>query len=130
MPKANPARSRRPAPCWPVIVLAGLVGTIGVGPGPARVEAGDTSTASSWAFRPPRRSKLAGGGIKGGQVIGATDEFGLRAVEDPVHVNDLHATILRLLGLDHRELTYLFEGRDQRLTDVGGDREFADRLLT
>jgi uncharacterized protein (DUF1501 family) len=73
---------------------------------------------------------LAGGGIKGGQVIGGTDEFGLRAVKDPVHVNDLHATVLKLLGLDHRKLTFLFEGRDQRLTDVGGDREFAERLLS
>jgi uncharacterized protein (DUF1501 family) len=72
---------------------------------------------------------LAGGGVRGGQVIGATDEFGFRAVQDRVHVNDLHATILKLLGLDHRQLTFLFEGRDQRLTDVGGDREFADRLL-
>ncbi len=72
---------------------------------------------------------LAGGGIRGGKVIGATDEFGFRAVEDRVHVNDLHATILKLLGLDHRELTYLFQGRDQRLTDVGGDHEFAARLL-
>ncbi len=72
---------------------------------------------------------LAGGGVRGGKVFGATDEFGLRAVVDPVHVNDLHATILKLLGLDHRELTYLFEGREQRLTDVGGDHEFADRLL-
>jgi uncharacterized protein (DUF1501 family) len=72
---------------------------------------------------------LAGGGVKGGQVIGATDEFGFRAVQDRVHVHDLHATVLKLLGLDHRELTYLFEGRHQRLTDVGGDREFADRLL-
>ncbi len=72
---------------------------------------------------------LAGGGVRGGQVIGATDEFGLRAVKDRVHVNDLHATVLRLLGLDHRKLTFLFEGREQRLTDVGGDREFADRLL-
>jgi uncharacterized protein (DUF1501 family) len=72
---------------------------------------------------------LAGGGIQGGQVIGATDEFGFRAVHDRVHVNDLHATILKLLGLDHRQLTFLFQGRDQRLTDVGGDREFADRLL-
>jgi hypothetical protein len=72
---------------------------------------------------------LAGGGVKGGQLIGATDEFGFRAVEDRVHVNDLHATILKLLGLDHKKLTYLFQGRDQRLTDVGGDREFADRLL-
>jgi hypothetical protein len=72
---------------------------------------------------------LAGGGIRGGKVIGATDEFGFRAVEDRVHVNDLHATILKLLGLDHRELTFLFQGREQRLTDVGGDREFAVRLL-
>jgi uncharacterized protein (DUF1501 family) len=71
---------------------------------------------------------LAGGGVKGGKIIGATDEFGFRAVQDRVHVNDLHATILKLLGLDHRQLTFLFEGRDQRLTDVGGDREFADRL--
>jgi uncharacterized protein (DUF1501 family) len=73
---------------------------------------------------------LAGGGIKGGKVIGATDEFGFRAVQDRVHVNDLHATILKLLGLDHRKLTFLFEGRQQRLTDVGGDHEFADRLLS
>jgi uncharacterized protein (DUF1501 family) len=72
---------------------------------------------------------LAGGGIRGGKVIGATDDFGLRAVEDRAHVNDLHATVLRLLGLDHLRLTFLFQGRNQRLTDVGGDREFADRLL-
>jgi uncharacterized protein (DUF1501 family) len=72
---------------------------------------------------------LAGGGIKGGKVIGATDEFGLRAVHDRVHVNDLHATILSLLGLDHRNLTFLFQGRHQRLTDVGGDQEFTGRLL-
>jgi uncharacterized protein (DUF1501 family) len=72
---------------------------------------------------------LAGAGVKGGRIIGATDEFGLRAVQDRVHVNDLHATILKLLGLDHRELTYLFQGREQRLTDVGGDHDIADRLL-
>jgi uncharacterized protein (DUF1501 family) len=72
---------------------------------------------------------LAGGGVRGGRVIGATDEFGFRAVRDPVHVNDLHATVLRLLGLDHRRLTFLFEGRQQRLTDVGGGRYVADRLL-
>jgi uncharacterized protein (DUF1501 family) len=72
---------------------------------------------------------LAGGGVRGGQVIGATDAFGLRAEQDRVHINDLHATVLKLLGLDHRRLTFLFEGRDQRLTDVGGDHDFADRLL-
>ena len=74
------------------------------------------------------RWALAGGGVKGGQLIGATDEFGLRAVEDRVHVNDLHASILKLLGLDHEQLPYLFEGRQHRLTDVGGYDEFADRL--
>jgi uncharacterized protein (DUF1501 family) len=72
---------------------------------------------------------LAGGGVRGGQAIGATDEFGFRAALDRVHVNDLHATVLRLLGLDHLKLTYLFQGRHQRLTDVGGDREFTERLL-
>jgi uncharacterized protein (DUF1501 family) len=63
---------------------------------------------------------LAGGGIKGGTVYGATDEFGYRAVENPVHVHDLHATILHLLGFDHERLTYRYAGRDFRLTDVEG----------
>jgi hypothetical protein len=63
---------------------------------------------------------LAGGGAKGGQVIGKTDELGWNVVEDPVHINDLHATILHLFGLDHLQLTYRFKGRDFRLTDVGG----------
>ena len=63
---------------------------------------------------------LAGGGIKPGQVIGATDEVGLRAVEDPHHVNDLHATILHLMGLDHFDLTVLHSGREERLTDAEG----------
>ncbi|MCC6421014.1 MAG: DUF1501 domain-containing protein [Gemmataceae bacterium] len=63
---------------------------------------------------------LAGGGVKGGTVYGATDEFGYRAVVDRVHVHDLHATILHLLGLDHERLTYRYAGRDFRLTDVSG----------
>jgi hypothetical protein len=63
---------------------------------------------------------LAGGGTKGGQVIGKTDELGWNIVEDPVHINDLHATILHLFGLDHLKFTYRFKGRDFRLTDVGG----------
>jgi hypothetical protein len=63
---------------------------------------------------------LAGGGIKGGQVIGRTDEIGWGVVEDPIHVNDYHATILHLFGLDHLRLTHRFQGRDFRLTDVGG----------
>jgi hypothetical protein len=63
---------------------------------------------------------LAGGGVKGGLAYGATDEFGWDAVENRVHVHDLHATILHLLGLDHEELTYQHAGRDYRLTDVYG----------
>jgi hypothetical protein len=63
---------------------------------------------------------MAGGGVKGGHVHGATDEFGFAAVEDPVHVHDLHATILHLLGFDHERLTYRYAGRDFRLTDVHG----------
>ncbi|HEX6974990.1 MAG TPA: DUF1501 domain-containing protein [Vicinamibacterales bacterium] len=63
---------------------------------------------------------LAGGGIKGGLTYGATDDFGFKAIEKPVHVHDLHATILHLLGIDHTKLTYRFSGRDFRLTDVSG----------
>jgi hypothetical protein len=63
---------------------------------------------------------LAGGGIKGGHIHGATDDFGYRAVEDRVHIHDLHATILHLLGFDHTRLTYRHAGRDFRLTDVHG----------
>jgi len=63
---------------------------------------------------------LAGGGVRGGYVHGATDEFGYRAVENRVHVHDLHATILHLLGFDHERLTYRYAGRDFRLTDVHG----------
>jgi len=63
---------------------------------------------------------MAGGGIKGGQVYGETDELGWGITKDPVHINDLHATMLHLFGLDHLELTYRNQGRDFRLTDVGG----------
>ncbi|MEY4482796.1 MAG: hypothetical protein RL693_248, partial [Verrucomicrobiota bacterium] len=63
---------------------------------------------------------MAGGGVKGGIVHGATDEFGWHAVQDKVHVHDLHATILHLMGLDHEKLTYRYSGRDYRLTDVHG----------
>jgi hypothetical protein len=70
---------------------------------------------------------LAGGGVKGGQVIGATDEVGLRAAEDKVHVHDLHATILHLLGFNHLRLTYRHNGRNERLTDNAG--EVIDRAL-
>ncbi len=64
---------------------------------------------------------LAGGGVKGGTVYGATDEFGAASVENKVHVHDLHATILALLGFDHQKLTYRYNGRDFRLTDVAGN---------
>jgi hypothetical protein len=71
---------------------------------------------------------LAGGGVRGGKTIGSTDEIGLHAADDKVHVHDLHATILGLLGVDHQALTYFFQGRDYRLTDVGGERELTERL--
>jgi Protein of unknown function (DUF1501) len=64
---------------------------------------------------------MAGGGVKGGTTFGRTDEIGYHAVENPVHVHDLHATILHLLGLDHKRLIYRFQGRDFRLTDVAGE---------
>ena len=64
---------------------------------------------------------MAGGGVKGGMVYGATDEYGYFAVENKVHVHDLHATMLHLLGLDHKRLTYRYSGRDMRLTDVHGN---------
>jgi uncharacterized protein (DUF1501 family) len=64
---------------------------------------------------------LAGGGVKGGYVHGATDEFGAAAVEKRVHVHDLHATLLHMLGIDHERLTFRYSGRDFRLTDVHGE---------
>ena len=64
---------------------------------------------------------LAGAGVKGGTIYGATDDFGFKAIEKPVHVHDLHATILHLMGIDHTKLTYRFSARDFRLTDVAGN---------
>jgi uncharacterized protein (DUF1501 family) len=72
---------------------------------------------------------MAGAGIKGGKVYGATDEFGLRPVENPVDSHDVNATILRLMGMDHTKLTYFYQSRDMRLTDVHGEREFTKFLL-
>ncbi len=63
---------------------------------------------------------MAGGGIKPGMTMGATDDLGFHVAEDPVHVHDIQATILHLLGLDHTKLTYKSQGRDFRLTDVSG----------
>jgi len=70
---------------------------------------------------------LAGGGVKPGTTVGESDEFGFNATQDKVHVHDLHATILHLLGFDHTKLTYRFQGRDFRLTDVEG--ELVEKLL-
>ena len=64
---------------------------------------------------------MAGARIKGGQVIGSSDEFGYKAEQQPIPVHDLHASILHLLGMDHTKLTYLFNGRNMRLTDVYGE---------
>ena len=64
---------------------------------------------------------LAGGGVRGGLAYGATDEFGFKAVDNVMHVHDLHATLLHLMGFDHEKLTFRHAGRDFRLTDVHGE---------
>ena len=64
---------------------------------------------------------MAGGGVRPGITLGQSDDFGFNATVDKVHVHDLHATVLRLLGFDHEKLTYRFQGRDFRLTDVFGE---------
>ena len=66
---------------------------------------------------------------RGGRTVGATDEIGLHAVEDRLHVHDFHATILRLMGVDHMKLTWRYQSRDMRLTDVHGEDEFTNWLL-
>ena len=63
---------------------------------------------------------MAGGGVKGGTIYGATDDYGYRTIENKVEVHDMHATMLHLLGMDHKRLNYHFDGRDMRLTDVHG----------
>ena len=70
---------------------------------------------------------LAGGGVRRGYSHGATDDFSYNVTENPVHVHDLHATMLRLLGIDHTRLTFKFQGRNHRLTDVHG--EIVDQML-
>jgi hypothetical protein len=72
---------------------------------------------------------MAGAGIRGGQVLGSSDDFGLRPAESPFTVHDVNATILRLIGMDHTKLTYLYQSRDIRLTDVHGENEFTNRLI-
>ena len=70
---------------------------------------------------------MAGGGTRGGQVVGKTDEFGWNPIEDPVHINDFHATLLHQFGLDHLRLSVPFGGLDLRLTNVGG--RVVDKLV-
>src|SRR4051812_1751674 len=85
-------------------------------PGAGTVKTATGRDHNHWGFT----VWLAGGGVKGGQAVGATDEFGFKAVEKRAHVHDLHATILHLLGFDHEKFTYRYAGRDFRLTDVHG----------
>jgi hypothetical protein len=80
-------------------------------------EKGDGRDHNPWGFT----MWFAGGGVKGGQTIGSTDEIGLRAVERPSHVHDIHASILWLMGLDHKQLTWMHNGRAERPTIVGGE---------
>jgi hypothetical protein len=72
---------------------------------------------------------MAGGGVKGGTVFGATDDFGFKAVDNPVQVRDVHATILHLLGLQHEKLTYYFQGAQQRLTQIDGDSRVIKEII-
>ena len=81
----------------------------------ARREDGSDHNATGYSFW------LAGGGVKGGMRHGATEEHGIKAVENRMHFHDLHATLLHLMGLDHEKLTYRYAGRDFRLTDVHGN---------
>ena len=71
---------------------------------------------------------MAGGGFQPGAVVGQTDEFGYNIVEDPIHIHDFQATLLHCLGFDHERLTYRYQGRDFRLTDVHG--QVVQKLLT
>ena len=64
---------------------------------------------------------MAGGGVRGGTTYGSTDDFGYNTAENPVHANDFQATVMHLLGIEHTRFTHRFQGRDYRLTDVGGE---------
>jgi uncharacterized protein (DUF1501 family) len=97
------------------VVWGGEFGRTPAAQGGAGASAGRDHSPSGYSMW------LAGGGVKGGYVHGATDEFGFRAVENKVHVHDLHATILHLLGFNHETFTYRYAGRDFRLTDVHGE---------
>ena len=110
------ARSARrdPGPSWTEFGRTPVVET-GGGFGGARLQNGRDHNPFGFSVW------MAGGGVKGGTTFGATDDFGFHAVEDPVHVHDIHATMLHAMGLNHERLTYRFSGRDFRLTDVAGN---------
>ncbi len=93
----------------------GRTPVVEIGGGAGSIQAGRDHNLSA------SRCGSRGGGVKGGMTCGATDDFGFRAVEKPVHVHDLHATILHLLGIDDTRLPYRYSGRDFRLTDVSGE---------
>jgi hypothetical protein len=94
-----------------LVVWGGEFGRTPVAQGGSRGRDHNATGFSMW---------MAGGGVRGGTILGATDEIGLNAIDERAHVNDIHATILHLMGLDHKRLTMLHAGRDERLTDVGG----------
>src|SRR5262249_57396879 len=103
------ALRRRALPDWPILLGPGESGRLPVSQGP------DGRDHNRHAFS----LWIAGGGFKRGYAHGATDEFGYKSVQDVVHVPDMHATMLHVLGLDHERLTYPHAGRDDSLTDAG-----------
>ena len=118
-------------PTTPAVTVADHGFTVGDGVFEAVKVIGRTPFAQITAGQTPERYGrdhnpwgftmwMAGGGVKGGQTIGSTDDFGYKAQEQPISYHDLHATMLHLLGLYHTKLTYRFNGRDMRLTDVYG----------
>ena len=110
-----------PPPCSPISKARGLLDTTLVVWGGEFGRTSDSQGSLGRDHNPHANTIwMAGGGVKGGVHYGSTDPFGYRAVEDRVNVNDLHATILHLLGVDHTRLTHRFNGRDYRLTDVAG----------
>jgi hypothetical protein len=98
-----------------LVVWGGEFGRSSVAQGPKDAAVGRDHNIAAFTMW------LAGGGIKAGQSLGTTDEFGCAAIADSFHIYDLQATMLHLLGLDHKRLTYRFQGRDFRLTDVHGN---------
>ena len=106
-------RSESSAACW--------TRRWSFGPASSAARPSPREATAAITIRSASRIWLAGGGMKGGTIYGATDEYGYKAVENKVEIHDLHATMLHLLGIDHKRLTFRFGGRDMRLTDVHGE---------